>query len=90
MKHLHHDHPTLMVHCDLKHNNVQIDDNMVIHLGDFGIVKLLSENVSRKQTTTLVTIGYMIPSDFSLYDASYFIWFFMFFEILNTFINLNN
>jgi len=37
---------------------------MVIHLGDFGIAKLLSENVSRKQTTTLVTIGYITPSDF--------------------------
>ena len=64
MKYLHHGHPTLMVHCDLKPNNVQIDDNMVIHLGDFGIAKLLSENVSRKQTTTLVTIGYITPSDF--------------------------
>ncbi|KAK9229195.1 hypothetical protein WN944_022154 [Citrus x changshan-huyou] len=51
-----------IIHCDLKPNNVLLDDNMVAHLSDFSIVKLLTgEDQSMTHTQTLATIGYMAP-----------------------------
>ncbi|XVF78267.1 hypothetical protein PTKIN_Ptkin14bG0117800 [Pterospermum kingtungense] len=44
---------------DILHSNVLLDEDMVYHLGDFGIAKLLGEEDSKMQTMTLATIGYM-------------------------------
>ncbi|XP_039034620.1 receptor kinase-like protein Xa21 [Hibiscus syriacus] len=58
---LHHGHQTPEIHCDLKPENVLLDEDMVAHVGDFGIAKLLGEEESMKQTITMATIGYMAP-----------------------------
>ncbi|KAL4334637.1 hypothetical protein GQ457_07G015090 [Hibiscus cannabinus] len=61
LEHLHTGHPTPVIHCDLKPSNILLDDDMVAHVGDFGIAKLLGEGDVMKQTMTLATIGYMAP-----------------------------
>ncbi|XP_040967092.1 receptor kinase-like protein Xa21 [Gossypium hirsutum] len=61
IEHLHNGHPTPIIHCDLKPNNILLDEDMVAHVGDFGISKLLGEGDEMKQTLTLATIGYMAP-----------------------------
>ncbi|XVF78268.1 hypothetical protein PTKIN_Ptkin14bG0117900 [Pterospermum kingtungense] len=61
LEYLHHGYTTPVIHCDLKPNNVLLDENMVAHLGDFGIAKMLGEEDSVIRTMTLATIGYMAP-----------------------------
>ncbi|PRQ37438.1 putative protein kinase RLK-Pelle-LRR-XII-1 family [Rosa chinensis] len=61
LEYLHHGYETTIVHCDLKPSNILLDDDMVAHVADFGIAKLLGGGGSMSQTTTLATIGYMAP-----------------------------
>ena len=63
LEYLHHGYTTPVIHCDLKPSNVLLDEDMVAHLGDFGIAKLLGEEDSTIQTMTLATIGYMAPGN---------------------------
>ncbi|PPR88687.1 hypothetical protein GOBAR_AA31997 [Gossypium barbadense] len=58
LEYLHHGNATPVVHCDLKPNNVLLDEDMVAHLSGFGIAKLLCEEVSMIQTMTMATFGY--------------------------------
>ncbi|XP_041022936.1 probable LRR receptor-like serine/threonine-protein kinase At3g47570 [Juglans microcarpa x Juglans regia] len=61
LEYLHLGYSTPIVHCDLKPSNILLDEDMVGHVADFGIAKLLSDGVSLTQTMTLATIGYMAP-----------------------------
>ncbi|KAL7193770.1 hypothetical protein ACSBR2_025402 [Camellia fascicularis] len=61
LEYLHYGQLEPVVHCDLKPSNVLIDEDMVAHVADFGIAKILAENKTAIQTRTLGTIGYIAP-----------------------------
>ncbi|KAK4711001.1 hypothetical protein R3W88_005514 [Solanum pinnatisectum] len=61
LEYLHHGYSVPVIHCDLKPSNVLLDKDMVGHLTDFGIAKLLTKEESIAHTTTFATIGYIAP-----------------------------
>ncbi|XP_038722796.1 receptor kinase-like protein Xa21 [Tripterygium wilfordii] len=61
LEYLHQGNSTPVVHCDLKPGNILLDEDMVAHVSDFGIAKLLGEGEAMRRTMTLATIGYMAP-----------------------------
>ncbi|XP_009786455.1 receptor kinase-like protein Xa21 [Nicotiana sylvestris] len=61
IEYLHHFHDTPIVHCDIKPANVLLDEDMVAHVGDFGISKILAVSKSMAHTETLGTLGYIAP-----------------------------
>ncbi|CAL5410201.1 unnamed protein product [Camellia sinensis] len=65
LEYLHHDYSMPLVHCDLKPSNILLDDDMVAHVSDFGIAKLLDLGESVTHTNTITTFGY-IASEFGL------------------------
>ncbi|KAM3239309.1 hypothetical protein P3L10_014343 [Capsicum annuum] len=61
LEYLHHGCSPPVIQCDLKPINVLLDKDMVAHLRDFGILKLLGEDESDLYTKTLATLGYIAP-----------------------------
>ncbi|CAL5410196.1 unnamed protein product [Camellia sinensis] len=60
-EYLHHGYSVPVAHCDLKPSDVLLDDDMVAHVSDFGIAKLLGVGESIAQTRTIATFGYIAP-----------------------------
>lgn len=55
-----------MVHCDLKPSNILLDDDLVAHLGDFGLSTFIQHDSSSSHTISLGikgTIGYVPPGN---------------------------
>ncbi|KAM3238912.1 hypothetical protein T459_11499 [Capsicum annuum] len=52
--------------CVLKPSNVLLDEDMVAHLSDFGISKLLGDDEIDLYTKTLATLGYISPVEYRL------------------------
>ncbi|XP_071918813.1 uncharacterized protein [Coffea arabica] len=61
LEYLHYGYSMPIVHCDLKPSNILLDEDMVGHICDFGIAKLLGDGESVMQTKTLATFGYIAP-----------------------------
>ncbi|XP_012454488.1 probable LRR receptor-like serine/threonine-protein kinase At3g47570 [Gossypium raimondii] len=67
LEYLHHHCEILIIHCDLKPSNILLDEEMVAHISDFGLAKILSTdklNYSASQSSSLGlrgTIGYAPP-----------------------------
>ncbi|CAL9015670.1 unnamed protein product [Prunus brigantina] len=66
LKYLHHGYSIPIVHCDMKPSNILLDDDMVAHVADFGIAKLLGGGDSITQTMTLATVGIIHNAEYGL------------------------
>ncbi|KAK9081792.1 hypothetical protein Syun_031238 [Stephania yunnanensis] len=72
LDYLHNQCETPIVHCDLKPSNILLDEDMVAHVGDFGLAKFLQRKNSNSGTTDTTssfsprgTIGY-VPLEYGV------------------------
>jgi len=69
LAYLHHHHQGTIIHCDLKPSNILLDDDMVAHVGDFGLARFkfdttspsLVDSTSTSSLAIKGTIGYIAP-----------------------------
>ncbi|VAI91800.1 unnamed protein product [Triticum turgidum subsp. durum] len=50
-----------IIHCDIKPENILLDEDMSPRIADFGMAKLVGRDFSRVLTTMRGTIGYLAP-----------------------------
>uniref|UniRef100_A0A0E0JRK4 Receptor-like serine/threonine-protein kinase n=1 Tax=Oryza punctata TaxID=4537 RepID=A0A0E0JRK4_ORYPU len=50
-----------IIHCDIKPENILLDDSFAPKVADFGLAKLMGRDISRVLTTARGTVGYIAP-----------------------------
>lgn len=91
LEYLHNHCHAPILHCDLKPSNVLLNDEMVGHVGDFGLARFSPEannNSSTYQSSSIGvrgTIGYTPPGKDTLYHSST-----IFLFLLMTFLSLKS
>ncbi|KAF7025089.1 hypothetical protein CFC21_037328 [Triticum aestivum] len=50
-----------IIHCDIKPENILLDDAFAVKVADFGLAKLMGRDISRVLTTMRGTVGYLAP-----------------------------
>ncbi|KAM0932374.1 putative protein kinase RLK-Pelle-SD-2b family [Dioscorea sansibarensis] len=61
---LHEECASPIIHCDIKSQNILLDDNFVARISDFGLAKLLRADQTRTNTGIRGTKGYVAPEWF--------------------------
>lgn len=65
VNYLHNQYGKAIIHCDLKPSNILLDDDMVAHVGDFGLAKILHPEIAVATQSSSIglkrTVGYAAP-----------------------------
>ncbi|KAM5578167.1 G-type lectin S-receptor-like serine/threonine-protein kinase [Rosa sericea] len=61
LAYLHEDCRDCIIHCDIKPENILLDEEYNPKIGDFGLAKLIGRQHSRVLTTVRGTVGYLAP-----------------------------
>ncbi|KAL5976279.1 hypothetical protein ACLOJK_020609 [Asimina triloba] len=61
LAYLHEKFRDCIIHCDIKPENILLDDGFGVKIADFGLAKLFGRDFSRVLTTMRGTIGYLAP-----------------------------
>nr|XP_010943531.1 G-type lectin S-receptor-like serine/threonine-protein kinase LECRK3 [Elaeis guineensis] len=64
LTYLHEECSSQIIHCDIKPQNILLDDNLVARISDFGLAKLLRTDQTRTNTGIRGTRGYVAPEWF--------------------------
>ncbi|KAL1353234.1 hypothetical protein AAHE18_06G223700 [Arachis hypogaea] len=70
LAYLHEDCDSKIVHCDIKPENVLLDENFNAKVSDFGLAKLMTREQSHVFTTLRGTRGYLAPEWITNYAIS--------------------
>ncbi|WCJ19005.1 G-type lectin S-receptor-like serine/threonine-protein kinase LECRK3 [Euphorbia peplus] len=64
LTYLHEECSTQIIHCDIKPQNILLDDSLTARISDFGLAKLLMSDQTRTLTGIRGTKGYVAPEWF--------------------------
>jgi len=70
LAYLHQECDSKIVHCDIKPENVLLDDHFIAKVSDFGLAKLMNREQSHVFTTLRGTRGYLAPEWITNYAIS--------------------